>query len=125
MSLVNLVGFTALFPARIERPIKTRRATGKHRRAPENGTEGRTEAPVDLCGGGTFADVGRLAMAVGRDGLLLPLPLELALLLRHLQSAAKLSPHAAGVSASPSRSRSSCGCGNGGGSGMCGAAGGG
>jgi hypothetical protein len=32
----------------------------------------------------TFAYMGRLAVAAGRDGLLLALPLEHALLLRHL-----------------------------------------
>ena len=37
-----------------------------------------------MAGARTFADVGRLAVAAGRDGLLLGLPLEHGLLLRHL-----------------------------------------
>ena len=47
----------------------------------------------------TFANVGRLAVAVGRDGLLLALPLEQGLLLRHLPRLRSHAPACVGSAA--------------------------
>jgi hypothetical protein len=99
MSLVNLVGFTTLFPARINQPANQTNkqpydATSKKKIGSNHTPSTKEEAENrvgSVAGARTFADVGRLAVAAGRGGLLLGLPLEHGLLLRHLDLVLSLS----------------------------------